>query len=45
MANKVRLRRLEEWKRKELQRTPFAIWMTGPRSSGQEGEEVMARRG
>ena len=25
LANKVRLRRLEEWKREELQRTPFAI--------------------
>jgi hypothetical protein len=25
LANKVRMRRLEEWKRKELQRTPFAI--------------------
>src|SRR5262245_60341841 len=25
LANKVRQRRLEEWKRKELQRTPFAI--------------------
>jgi hypothetical protein len=24
-ANKRRLRQLEEWKRKELQRTPFAI--------------------
>ena len=24
-ANKRRLRLLEEWKRKELQRTPFAI--------------------
>jgi hypothetical protein len=25
LANKVRLRRLEEWKREELKRTPFAI--------------------
>jgi hypothetical protein len=25
LANKVRLRRLEEWKREELRRTPFAI--------------------
>ena len=25
LANKVRLRRLEEWKREELQRTPFAL--------------------
>ena len=25
LANKVRLRRLEEWKREELMRTPFAI--------------------
>jgi len=25
LANKVRLRRLEEWKREELRRTPFAL--------------------
>ena len=25
LANKVRLRRLEEWKREQLRRTPFAI--------------------
>ena len=25
MANKVRRRRLEEWKREELRRTPFAL--------------------
>ena len=25
MAEKVRLRRIEEWKREELKRTPFAI--------------------
>jgi hypothetical protein len=25
LANKVRLSQLEEWKRKELERTPFAI--------------------
>src|SRR5215469_10842895 len=25
LANKVRVRRLEEWKQKKLQRTPFAI--------------------
>ena len=25
LANKVRLRRLEEWKREELKRTPFAL--------------------
>jgi hypothetical protein len=25
LANKVRLRRVEEWKREELKRTPFAI--------------------
>jgi hypothetical protein len=25
LANKVRLRRLEEWKREELRRTPYAL--------------------
>ena len=25
MANKVRLRKLEEWRRAELERTPFAL--------------------
>jgi hypothetical protein len=30
LANKVRLRRLEEWKREELRRTPFALLDDAP---------------
>ena len=30
LANKVRLRRLEEWKREELRRAPFAILAEPP---------------
>jgi hypothetical protein len=45
-ANKRRLRLLEEWKREELRRTPFAILDEPPEElRPKKGRNVIAGRG
>ena len=45
-ANKRRQRQLQEWKREELPRTPFAILDEPPGElRRKKGKEVMAGRG
>jgi len=46
LANKVRLRRLEEWKREELRRMPFALLDDPPEELRRKKEwKVIAGRG